>query len=227
MEEGYVENNPAHGIRMRAKEKVRKRVLTEDEIRILWHALHGPGFDVVTGGAIKLQLLLGARIREVTGMTRSELALNQNPPLWTLPATRSKSKKEIPRPLPSVAVEVLRELMDGHDSDFVFASPFDDERPIIPQAPARAISRAANRGLVSDDFTPHDLRRTCRTFWAKLRMDETVAKKLLGHVPPRSDVTASVYDQHTYLPEMTRALAKWERHLLSIVGKAASTSVAA
>jgi integrase len=66
-------------------------------------------------------------------------------------------------------------------------------------------------------FTPHDLRRTCRTYLAKLGVNETVAKKILGHAPPRSDVTASVYDQHTYLPEMYRALELWERHLLAMV----------
>jgi hypothetical protein len=45
-----------------------------------------------------------------------------------------------------------------------------------------------------------------------------VAKKLLGHTPPRTDVTASVYDQYTYLPEMRRALVRWERKVGAIVG---------
>ena len=66
-------------------------------------------------------------------------------------------------------------------------------------------------------FTPHDLRRTCRTNLAKLGVPETVAKKILGHKPPRSDVTAAVYDQHDYLPEMLDALELWQRHLLAIV----------
>jgi hypothetical protein len=61
------------------------------------------------------------------------------------------------------------------------------------------------------------MRRTCRTRWAQIGINEIVAKKLLAHIPPRSDVTASVYDQHSYLPEMRKALELWERHLLAIV----------
>ena len=66
-------------------------------------------------------------------------------------------------------------------------------------------------------FTPHDLRRTARTHRAKLGIVPELARKLLGHAPPRSDVDAVVYDQHLYQGEMNEALKKWERHLMSIV----------
>ena len=216
--EGYLTvANPALGIPMRAKECARTRTLTEDEIRGLWHGLEGPGFDDVTADALRLQLLLGARIREVTGMKWTELALEQAIPVWTLPAARSKSGRDVTRPLPPTALAIIRGRLDADESEFVFASPIDSSQSIIPEAPTRALSRAAKRGLVPSGFTPHDLRRTCRTFWAKHRVEETVAKKLLGHAPPKSDVTASVYDQYSYLPEMRRALVRWERTVLAIV----------
>ena len=87
--EGYLaQANPAQGIPMRAKEKPRKRTLSEHEINIFWNALDGPGFESVTADALRLQLLLAARIREVTGMERQELALDQPIPVLKLPRFR-------------------------------------------------------------------------------------------------------------------------------------------
>ena len=216
--EGYlVLANPAQGIPMRAKETARKRTLTENEIHLFWNALDGPGFESVTGDALRLQLLLAARIREVTGMRRSELELDAPIPLWTLPAARAKGGRDVPRPLTPMALEIVRRrLKAAGQSEFVFTSPFDNSQPIIPQAPTRAVQRAALRALIPGGFTPHDLRRTCRTFWARLRIEDTVAKKILGHAPPRSDVDAAVYNQHTYLPEMLKALERWEALLVSV-----------
>jgi integrase len=173
---------------------VRKRTLTEPEIRSFWQGLEEGGFEDVTADALRLQLLLGARIHKVTGMVRSELALDQPMPLWTLPSARSKAAKDVPRPLPPMALEITQRRLYAAEGDFVFASPIKVGMPIIPKAPTRALRRAAHRELVPAGFTPHDLRRTCRTFWAKLGISETVAKKILGHAPMRSDVTASVYD---------------------------------
>lgn len=240
--EGYLETNPASGIPLRAKEHARRRVLTEPELRTFWKALDGPGFEDVTADALKLQLLLGARIREVTGMTRAELDLECKVPVWTLPAARAKGARDVSRPRSDLALAIIRRrLAATPKSQFVFASPFDHTQPITPRAPGRALQRAGQEGLilpqpeqdrVAEDrrlaaaernllwsevgFVPHDLRRTCRTFWAKLGISETVAKKLLGHVPPKADVTASVYDQYTYIPEMLNALRRWESHLLAI-----------
>jgi integrase len=229
MAEGYVTANPASGIPMRSKENVRRRTLSEAEIRALWHALADlQGFESVTADALKLQLLLGARIREITDMRRSEITLDPAQPTWTLPEARAKAGREVLRPLPPLARDIIQQrLQAARNGDFVFASPADPRRPITSHAPTRAVRRAAERGLVPAGFTPHDLRRTCRTFWAKLGIGETVAKKILGHAPPREDVTANVYDQYTYVPEMREALENWERCILAIIAPERQLGVAA
>jgi integrase len=238
--------NPAAGVPMRAQEVVRRRVLDEIELQLFWHALDGPGFDEVTADSLKLQLLLGARIREVTGMERRELALDQPIPVWTLPAARAKGRRDVPRPLSEMALQIVRRrLIEAGKSTFVFASPFDPLSPITPQAPTRALSRAGIAGRIlplptrdtirgksitlpmseraalwgARGFTPHDLRRTARTYWAKLGIVPELARKLLGHSPPRSDVDAIVYDQYAAIPEMHEALQKWERRLHAIADR--------
>lgn len=218
--EGFpIAANPALGLPARAKEIARTRTLNDGELRSLWVALNGPGFGDLTADALRLALLTGARIREVTGMARAELDISAR--VWRLPAERAKANRDITRPLAPMALAIVRRRVDATNCGFVFPSPRDPEAPIDPQAPTRALARIAARGLVSDDFSPHDLRRTCRTRWAQIGIAEQVAKKLLGHAPQRADVTASVYDQHTYVPEMREALQKWERDLARIVGKRA------
>lgn len=217
--EGYLDANPALGIPARAQERVRTRTLSDDEIKAFWLGVDGQGFDEVTRDVLRLQLLLGARVREVTGMARAEVELKgKNGAVWTLPKSRAKGGRDVPRPLPKLALSIIkRRVKAAGEGTYLFASPFEDDQPITPRAPAKAVLRASESGLIPSGFTPHDLRRTCRTKLAQLGVSETVAKKILGHTPPRSDVTASVYDQHTYLPEMKEALQRWERHLAAIV----------
>ena len=236
--EGLLENTPAVGIPSRAKEHARTRVLEPSEIAALWRALNGGVFEETTADCLRLQFLLGARVREITGMRRSELDLGTAMPVWVLPGARAKAGRDVTRPLTPWALSIIRRRLDRSDKGpYVFASPADLSRPITARAPSNAVRRAGLAGRLlptSPDndrsaitayvslwtdagFRPHDLRRTCRTYLAKLGVTETVAKKILGHSPARSDVTASVYDQHSYLPEMRAALEAWEHRLLRIV----------
>lgn len=250
--EGYLQTtNPASGIPMRALENVRRRVLDANELRLFWHVLDGPGFEDVTADALRLVLLLGARISEVTGMARSELALEQAVPLWTLPAARAKGNCDVPRPLAGLALVIVRRrLAAAGNSPFAFASPVNNLQPIFSEAPMRALRRCGEAGRIlalpqkrtargravaltpaeraafwtEHGFRAHDLRRTARTWWAKLGVMPEIARKLLGHVPPKSDVDAAVYNQHAFIDEMCEALAKWEHALLAIVTRAASAA---
>ena len=175
-------------------------------------------------------------------MLRTELDLDTAMPVWVLPGARAKAGRDVTRPLTPSALSIIHRRLDrSGGSPYVFASPVDPSRPITARAPSNAVRRAGQAGRLRSStpaadhngaaaserldlwreagFRPHDLRRTCRTYLAKLGVSETVAKKILGHAPARSDVTASVYDQHSYLPEMRAALESWELRLLRIVAE--------
>jgi integrase len=70
MAEGHVVSNPAVGTPMRAPERTRERVLSDDELFRFWSALEQSGFEQVTADVLRLQFLLGARIREITDLRR-------------------------------------------------------------------------------------------------------------------------------------------------------------
>jgi integrase len=168
-----------------------------------------------------------------------------------LPAARAKGNLDVIRPLAGLALKIVsRRVVASGSSPFVFASPVTKLQPIISQAPTRALRRAGEAGCVlplpektitsgravaltaseraafwsEHGFRAHDLRRTARTYWAKLGVMPEIARKLLGHVPPKSDVDAAVYNQHAFIDEMCEALAMWERGLLAIVTRAANAA---
>ena len=204
MAEGLVEANPAAGIPMRAKEQSRERVLDDGEIASFWSALGVSGFDAATADVLRLQLLLGARIREVTDLHVSELDFAGAEAVWRLPRERAKSGRGIVRPLPPLAVAIIKRRL--HDDAFVFASRTNPGRPMTPRAgtcgTARGSKGSAAVWLHAPRFAPHGGDKACST-----RVEEAVCKRILGHAPQRSDMLEVCT---TVTPIYPRCGARWK-----------------
>src|SRR4029077_15006834 len=71
-EQDIIAASPSAGVKPPAKENARDRVLSDAEIKALWHACEGIGG--AAGPAIKLMLLTAQRCGEVVGMRRSEIS---------------------------------------------------------------------------------------------------------------------------------------------------------
>jgi integrase len=74
------------------------------------------------------------------------------------------------------------------------------------------LSRFRKIGIAN--FTLHDLRRTCRTGLARLRVEPHIAERVLNHAQER---IAGTYDVHDYLDERRAALDRWADHLRGLV----------
>jgi integrase len=59
-------------------------------------------------------------------------------------------------------------------------------------------------------FTPHDLRRTRRTGFARLGIKVDIAERVLNHARERIQAT---YDVQDYIGEKREALEKWSSYL--------------
>ena len=59
-------------------------------------------------------------------------------------------------------------------------------------------------------FVLHDLRRTCRTGLARLKVPPHIAERVLNHA---QDLIPGTYDVHDYMDEKREALERWARHL--------------
>jgi integrase len=213
IEREYAELNPAFGVSLKAKGKVkRKRVYSDSEIKLLWNAFDIQAEPIRT--YFKLLLVLGQRKTETVTMRWDQIDFTKR--LWTIPQERTKADREHIVPLSSLAIDLLIELRSlTGNSDFVFKSDRKD-------APIKWLDKATSRIRelkdAVNDFRIHDLRRTCASNMAKLHTDRTVLGKILNHKGLAGDdqVTA-IYDRHEYIPEMHEALERWSIQLKHII----------
>jgi integrase len=211
MKEGMCASNPVMGTNDPTEgQQARDRVLTDDELRIVWRHCQDDDF----GRIVRLLLLTACRRDEIGWLSWREVDLPGSRLL--LPAARTKPGRALEMPLVPTARAILGTAPKRIGREFVFGGSgggfgawswcklaFDAR---ITAAEARALPH----------WTLHDLRRTVRTGMSKLGVQPHVAELVLNHVAHRSGVVG-VYDHHDYQPEIAAALAKWEAHLLAIV----------
>jgi integrase len=182
--------------RTKPSERVRERVLSDDELRAVWNAASASD-DPFFGGMVKLLLLTGARRNEINFMRRSEIDGEGN---WLLPAARNKTKVDLKRPLSKAARGVLARLPEIDGGDFVFSM---GNGAAIGHLSRRKQRLDAAAGVTN--WTIHDLRRTARSLMSRAGVPREHAERCLGHVIGGVE---GVYNKHQYRDEMALALER-------------------
>ena len=115
--------NPVARLKKRGVERIKTRVLSDDEIRLFWKRIVEISPSPV-GLALRLVLATGVRPGEAAGMARSELEFNDGAPVgWSIPGTRSKNKRNHFVPLSTLGSEIVAEALNiGAGAAFVFSS---------------------------------------------------------------------------------------------------------
>jgi len=203
--------------RTKQADRARDRVLTDEELRAVWKV--SGEMDDPFGALIRFLLLTAARRTEASALPWSEIKDG----LWTLPASRNKTGKELQRPLSEVALIVLPPRIEG--SKYVFS--YDNgRRPLtgfvrtkqrLDEAMAKVL------GGPVPNWRLHDLRRTARSLMSRAGVSSDHAERCLGHIIPG---VRGVYDRHTYLAEMQIAYEKLARQIETIVNPPAGNVVA-
>jgi integrase len=178
----------------RDKSPARDRILTDDELRLVWKTAEGQG---AFGRLVRFLLLTGARRTEAAAMTWSELDGSD----WLLPARRNKTKVDLLRPLRKAALDVLG---PKGTSPLVFTN--DGVRPISGFGGLKRSFDEATGPM--DRWTLHDLRRTARSLMSRAGIPSDHAERVLGHV---IGGIRAVYDRHEYRDEKRDALEKLAR----------------
>ncbi|RCX31712.1 tyrosine-type recombinase/integrase [Thioalbus denitrificans] len=239
VDRGIVDASPCVRLPTHA-EHHRDRVLSDDEIITFWTGLDRADMTARTRLALKLILVTGQRPGEVCGMEEKELQGDT----WIIPATRIKTRHKILSdhrvPLSDLAMEIIeaaRAIAFG--SAFLFPSP-SLSGPMDEKSLSRAIRRNLPGGertrtfeeggaerepaLNMAHFTPHDLRRTCRTKLAELGVSDIVAERILNHA---LQGMARVYNHHTYEAEKVAALVAWANRLNKLTRRSVGLNVVA
>jgi integrase len=168
------------------------RILDDDEIRRLWQATED---NAPFSALIRCLLLTSARRTEVAGLRRDEIDDNG---IWTLPAARSKTKVDVIRPLSKAALALVEQMPQIDGCPYPFTS--NGITPIASFSGPKAALDARSRIV---GWRLHDLRRTARSLLSRAGVNADIAERVLGHAIPG---VRGIYDRHTFLPEMARAV---------------------
>lgn len=210
VERGVLEQSPMRGMREPAEAVVRDRVLTDEEISSAWSRSAELGYPFEP--MFKLMLITGQRRDEVAGMRYSELKEG----VWTLPASRTKNKREHVVPLPKLALDIIEDVKSP-SSEFMFST--------TGKTAASGFSRAKHKldGLMRQDLPKlepwrlHDLRRTAASGMARVGVNLPIIEKTLNHVSGSFAGIVGVYQRHSFHEEKRHGLEAWSKFLVTLV----------
>jgi integrase len=206
---------------------MRDRVLTDVEIAAVWRAADGVAdasalaearrrdgqrdpkapLAYPYGPLIKLLILTGQRVNEVATLLRSDIDFDKK--LITIAASRMKGGRAHEVPLAPMALDLLRSL-PRFTGPFVFTTG-DGSKPVngFSKTKERLDALSGVRSWVL-----HDLRRSVRTHFSALPVQDMVRELVIAHARPGLH---AVYDQHSYFSEKAECLRLWEMRLRAIL----------
>jgi len=177
----------------------------------LLRALWGYEGTPETRAALRLMALLYPRPGELRQAEWSEFDLDRA--VWTIPAQRSKMRREHRKPLPSLAAEILRDLRNHTGNRrLAFPSMQSPERPLSENTLNAALRRL---GYAQWEMTSHGFRATASTLLnesGKWHADAIEAE--LGHVG--ADEVRRAYHRAAYWEERIRMAAWWAGEIESL-----------
>jgi integrase len=219
-EEGLISVNPIAELSPLYAEVIRNRWLSDPEIAAFWWACDQIGYP--HGRNYQLLLLTACRRNEVAFMPcRGELNFSQR--LWTIPAPRTKTNQAHLVYLTDLMLDIFERMPKFSDGKFVFVgaggkagTAFHMKKKEID---ALMLGKLREQGHLGEKdelerWTFHDLRRTARTGFSRLKVPLDVKKKLLNHKLGGMD---GVYDMWEFFDEKKEALERWSDLIKSII----------
>ena len=201
--------NPFDGMKKPNGSTPRERVLSDDEIIKVWSDLRtalskSPACQRI----VKLCLVTGQRVGEVSGLETAELNLDAR--TWIIPGARTKNGHKHVVPLSDVAIEIIRQALAnaGTDAEFVFPNKDSMGRYRRSSSPKRSCARRNASGSHTGQRMICGAQR--RPAWRRLGVAPIVRGHILNHrTITKAGVTLGVYDQYDYAKEKREALDLW------------------
>lgn len=204
IERGYIDYSPAVYIKPLHTEKPRERVLSDEEIKVIWESLDQ--LNDSYRNCIKLLFYCGQRLSETAHLRSSQIEDD----IWHLTSEDTKNKTPSLVPLSLQALELINKTHQK-DKDYIFTSGRIGDLPINGFSKSK---NNINKHSKITDWKLHDIRRTVATNLSKMGYDRLLIKRILNHVD--RDVTA-IYDRYQYINEKKDALQQWAEKLDKIV----------
>ena len=209
MREDYLDTNPLQGVRGFKPARARERVLSDQELRaVLLHARNAP---FPYGRIVEVLIRTGMRRGEVGQLEWSFIDTSEA--VLVLPADLVKNGRTHSIPIGGGLEETLERIprING------YLSPSSHEKATVFNGWGKSKERF-DQGLEDvAPYTLHDLRRTFATCHARIGTPIHVTEKLLNHVSGTISGVAAVYNRHTYLEEMRKAVTAYDEFLANLI----------
>jgi integrase len=197
---GILDKNPCKDIKRLKVAQTRDKVLTNEEVSLLFEKLHGKDrFMILTG------LFTGMRLNEVLRLKWTDIDFAKG----LITFTQSKTNKLVVMPLSSYLAKAFREYKTSHTCDYLF------ESRKITHAMVNRYSKhfsALFKQLGIDNFTFHNLRHSFASMQSDTGADIVTTKELLGH----SDITTTMRYSHKQIDVKRNAIERITDHILGI-----------
>ena len=208
-ERDILDQSPVEAIKLPSKENDRDRVLNLGEIKSFWISCDKMGYP--WGPVFQLLLLTGARLKEVSQASWSEISISDR--TLDLPGSRTKNERAHQIQLSVQTLKILLSLPKVEGQDFLFSTN--------GKTPVSGFSKVKKRldmlcGVTNWRF--HDLRRSFATHSSeKLSVSPVIVDKILNHRTGQVRGVTAVYQRGEYLAERREALQKWGDYIERLV----------
>jgi integrase len=197
-------NDPAVGI------ESRDRVLSPDEIRIIWNCCRDDDFGTI----VKLLMLTGARRDEIGGLRWHEIDLDRG--MLHIPGDRTKNRRPLVLTLAPLALSILKSVPRREGREFVFGGRGGAFSAWSYSTLALLARISEGEGKALAPWRLHDIRRSVATQMADIGVQPHIVEAVINHVGHKAGV-AGTYNRATYEREIKSALALWADHIRSVV----------
>lgn len=207
MRKGLHDSNPCIATEKR-RERSRDRVLTDNELAIIWNTLDATNY----GDILRLLILTGQRAGEIGGLRWSEIDFDEN--LISLPAQRTKNGHAHSIPMSQPARDILK--ARPHTRDLVFGRGVIGFNSWNCSRVSLDAKVTAKLGTALPYWTVHDLRRTFATGLQRLGVRLEVTEAILNHVGGNRGGVGGVYRRYEWTDEKVTAIDAWAAHVLAV-----------
>lgn len=197
----------------------RTRTLSTVELRRVLQGLWAEEDPDLSVRAIRLGLLLGGqRALQLLRLEVTDVDLERKTVTLYDPKGRRSTARPHCLPLNKLALSEVQDLLKragALSSNWLFASRGSKLDSGAMSTWVTELCKAMlEDGTSLSQFQFSDLRRTAETMMAEMRISKDIRAQIQSH--GLSGVQTRHYDMYEYLAEKTKALAAWERKLISI-----------
>ena len=222
LSQDIVAADPTAGLEAYDRGTPRDRVLTVEEIEALWRWLESDALSLEAADILKLELLLGARCGEISGLRAEEI--DRQKWTWTLPAARSKNGRQRVTPIVGLAREMLEQRLSSVEKGPLFLL---EKGVVVTSAHIGHYLLTRRTTLPTATFTSHDLRRTFATMLAEMGIALDLVAAIVGHEAGGKETRTLVrhYVRSDMLDRKAHTLKRWDERVKAIINGAQRTKV--